>query len=133
MAIKWDEKYSVNVKEIDDQHKNFIEIMNKLYAAVNEMRTKEDLKNILNELTEYADKHFTTEEKYFDEFHYELADEHKQKHKELKEKIIEFQKKFGEKNEISLELSDFLENWLVDHLDNQDKKYTECFNKNGLY
>lgn len=134
MPIKWDISHSVNVKKIDGQHQQFIQILNKLYESVSRGTEQKDLKVILDELVAYTDLHFQTEEKYFDKFNYENSTEHKAEHKKLREQVADFYKKFEEgKVEISIELLDFLEDWLVDHLDGQDKKYVECFNKNGLY
>ena len=134
MPIKWDISHSVNVKEIDEQHQHFIRILNHLYEAVSHATDQKELKVILDELVTYTDLHFKTEEKYFDKFHYENSAEHKDEHAKLREKVADFYKKYEEgKAEISVELLDFLEDWLVEHLDVQDKKYIDCFNKNGLY
>lgn len=134
MSIKWDISYSVNVKEIDEQHQQFIQILNKLYESVSHGTEQKELKVILDELVKYTDLHFKTEEKYFDKFNYENSSEHKIEHAKLRKQVADFYKKFAEgKAEISVELLDFLEDWLVEHLDIQDKKYVECFNKNGLF
>ena len=34
--------------------------------------------------------------------------------------------------EISFELIDFLEDWWIYHLQNQDQKYVKCFKEHGL-
>lgn len=134
MSIKWDISYSVNVKEIDEQHQQFIQILNKLYESVSHGTEQKELKVILDELVKYTDLHFKTEEKYFDKFNYENSSEHKIEHAKLRKQVADFYKKFAEgKAEISVGLLDFLEDWLVEHLDIQDKKYVECFNKNGLF
>lgn len=133
MALKWNEKYSVGVKEIDDQHKRFVEIMNSLYAAVYAGENREKMAEILLDLVNYKDNHFETEEKYFDLFQYENADEHKAEHQKLREKVTAFYQQFQEgKADVTAELMDFLEDWLVDHLEKQDQKYVECFKKNDL-
>ncbi len=133
MSINWDETYTIGVKEIDEQHHHFVSILNKLYEYINLGKKKEEMSAILGELIMHTELHFATEEKYFDEFNYELKDEHKALHKDLKEKVLEFHKQFlsGEKD-ITLELLDFLENWLLDHMANQDKKYIKCFHDHGL-
>lgn len=136
MPIPWDKEYSVNVVEIDDQHKYFIGLMNELYDVMLTKNSNKKIQEVFEKLVLYANVHFATEEKYFDQFNYELADEHKREHKKLTIKIEEFKNLYQEKPqdtfEITKDLIDFLENWLVDHLANQDKKYVECFNKNGL-
>jgi len=136
MSILWSDEYSVRVAEIDDQHKYFVGLMNELYTAMLSKKSNEKIKEVFEKLVWYAGVHFSTEEKYFDQFHYELADEHKAEHKKLSGRIAEFAMLYKENPEKTFEttgeLIDFLENWLVDHLANQDKKYMDCFNKNGL-
>jgi hemerythrin-like metal-binding protein len=133
-TITWNDDMSVNVKEIDDQHKEFIKIISDLFLALNKLEIDTELENIVDRLVSYASLHFETEEKYFDKFNYELKDEHKKKHGELKNKAIDLQKRFKTENiGILTEFTEFLIDWLVDHLENDDKKYTKCFNDNGLF
>lgn len=134
--IKWEPKLSVKVKEIDEQHQNFISIMNHLGEMVNARDLLERMDLVLQELTEYAERHFATEEGYFDKFNYEGAEEHKEKHRELKLKIAGFIEKRSDPAkdvyETYLELLDFLADWLVDHLEEMDMKYVDCFREHGL-
>jgi len=133
MALEWDEKYSVGVKEIDDQHKRFIEIMNSLYSVAYAGESKNGLEEIFLNIMNYRDNHFATEEKYFDLYQYENAVEHKSEHQKLRDEVEKFYKQYKEDGvDVAADLMDFLENWLVDHLENQDQKYVECFKKNGL-
>lgn len=134
MPIKWDKSHSVNVKIIDNQHRHFIGMLNTLYDYIYEGKSREELGIYLNNLIKYADLHFATEEKYFDKFKYENSDTHKNEHAKLRSQIMEFKNKFAAGAEdITVALVDFLENWLVDHLEVQDKKYTKCFNDHGLF
>lgn len=131
--IEWKDDYSVNVKEIDNQHKHFVGIINQLYEAVQNQAT-DKLDNILADLASYAEEHFSTEEKYFDQFNYENSAEHKEEHRKLKQKVSEFvNDKSDDKLGVCFNLLDFLEDWLVDHLAEQDQKYSKCFNDHGLF
>lgn len=133
-TIVWNEDLSVNVKEIDDQHKHFVGLMDELYGAITGNKADEMLGGIIDNVAKYAGFHFSTEEKYFDLFHYEHADEHKIAHAAL---VAEVEKFVADKSEnrtaLAMKLLDFLENWLVEHLEIHDKKYTKCFNEHGLY
>lgn len=134
MPIQWNNSYSVNVKELDDQHKYFLSLLNRLYRYIYANKSRDELKSILTDLVSYKSNHFATEEKYFDLYDYENSVEHKKEHQKLEQQISDFQNEFLEgKKDITVELVDFLENWLIDHLDTQDKKYTKCFNEHGLY
>ena len=133
MHFIWKPEYKFDIKEIDDQHQYFVGIMDKLYDAIINNLPREELGQLLKELINYAVDHFNTEEKYFTEFNYEGTEDHKAKHQELKDKVLDFQKKFEDNSsDISVDLIDFLEDWLVDHLLNLDQKYVDCFHQHGL-
>ncbi len=132
--IEWSEELSVNVKEIDDQHKLFVGLMDKLYGAITSNQATVLLDGIIDELVQYTIFHFSTEEKYFNQFNYEHADEHKIAHSALLAGVENFKKeKNDNKNELAMKILDFMENWLVEHLEIHDKQYTKCFNEHGLY
>lgn len=134
MSLEWKEEYSVQVKEIDDQHKQLLKVISELNDAISSMQTGEKMESILDRLIEYADIHFRTEEKYFDKFHYEGAEEHKKEHRKFTEKMKKIRKNLKD-NEMkySFELIDFLEDWLLQHLMNEDSKYVKCFKSHGLH
>ena len=133
--FEWIPDYSVNVKLIDDQHKYFISLLNEAYGFVAEKRSSEDILNILGKIHDYAVLHFKTEEEYFDKFDFAGTAEHKAAHKGL---LSQLDKLIAKKDSTDVytfgaELLDFLEDWLVHHLDYMDKKYVKCFNDHGLY
>ncbi len=140
MLIKWEDEYSVNVKELDNQHKKFVDMVNQLYFIINKGGDiKEEFTKIVKQLMEFKDTHFSTEEKYFKKFNYKNTEEHINEHNKLKKQTVEFFNKLSnqdsEKNyqETCFLLLDFLEDWFLSHLVNDDKKYIETFNKNGLF
>jgi len=131
--ITWSDEYNLGIKIIDDQHREFVEIIDELYTSLQNVSSKPDLEKILEKLVNYKNIHFSTEEKYFKEFNYEGAVEHETQHRMFNEKITEFQKKSQEGTyNIGFDLIDYLEDWLVDHLANMDKKYVACFHEHGL-
>lgn len=133
MAITWLPEYSVGVKEINDQHKKLIAMIARLHEAISVNHTKKILKEVISGLIDYSKYHFTTEEKYFDQFKYEKTEEHKIEHQAFIERINEIQSNLNT-NEITLsfELIDYLEDWLIEHIMGSDQMYSELFMENGL-
>ena len=133
MDIKWKDEYSVGVKEIDDQHKYFIKLLNDLFCAVSGNKSQPELKDLFERLAEYAEKHFATEEKYFDEFGFEGAAEHKLKHQEMRDEIARI-KNQSAKSGIHFygSIVYFLQEWLDEHLVKMDQEYKKCFASHGL-
>ncbi len=131
--LEWDERYSVGIQVIDNQHKTMFLTINKLIDVVGNDPDKEELKEIIQSLLEYKKLHFTTEERYFEKAHYAGAPEHIEAHKKFGERLAEIQEKCGEDViMLTFELVDFLEDWLIDHLMNMDQKYKEPLRVAGL-
>ncbi len=131
--LDWEDKYSVGVEEIDNQHKRMFEVINELLDAINTNSTEESLGHIIESLIQYKKFHFATEEKYFKEFNYDETIEHINKHKEFNDKLNTLKEKYLNYTvEFAFELVDFLEDWLLNHLMVVDQKYIKCFHEHGL-
>lgn len=132
--IFWIKEYSVGVELLDEQHRYFLHLLDELFDAIVSLETEKRIGDIIVRLAEHTKTHFLTEEKYFDAFGYEYADEHKQRHKDLLAKITTFQASYNEgKMDIASEMVEFLEGWMIDHIMKVDKKYVRCFNEHGLH
>lgn len=131
--INWESSFSVNVTEIDNQHQKLVSLINALNDAMKEGKGKEVLSTILNELINYTATHFKYEEDYFDKFNYPDKEVHKASHKKLVADVLKFRDDFQSgKLGLTVEILTFLVNWLKSHIIGEDKKYTACFNSNGL-
>ena len=133
MKIEWKDEYSVGVEEIDDQHKYFISLLNDLNNAIVAGKSRGELKELFRLVPDYAERHFATEEKYFDDFNYEDAAEHKRKHREMRDEIKRIERTEGGKDiDFYGNIVYFLKDWLEDHLARMDQKYEKCFAEHGL-
>ena len=131
--LNWEDKYSVGVEEIDNQHKHMFSVINELLDAISNNNPEEHLGHIIESLVKYKIFHFETEEKYFDQFNFDGAEEHRIKHQEFNKKLGELKEEFPEYNiEFAFKLIDFLEDWLINHLMVVDQKYVKCFHDHGL-
>jgi len=131
--ITWKEEYSVGVAEFDNQHKKLIDLMNQLHDAMKSGMSKQALAPILSELIDYTKTHFGNEERMFSLHKYSDLNTHKREHEKLTQQVVEFQKDFQEgKTSISIDVMNFLRNWLVGHIAGVDKKYTQFFNSKGI-
>jgi hemerythrin len=129
----WEEKYSVGVKAIDEQHKKLIDLINTLYEAMRSGKGKEVLTKTIDSLIDYTKYHFDAEEKLMNSHGYPDVLPHKQEHKKLTDQVIQIQEKYRQGNAaVSVELSSFLKDWLSSHILGTDKKYTKFFNDKGI-
>jgi hemerythrin len=131
--LTWDESFSVKVAEIDAQHQRLFEMINQLYDAMKAGKGKEVISEVLDGLVEYTQVHFATEEKYFDEFHYEHTLAHKLAHKKFVDKVSLFKAQYEAGNQsLSIEIMKFLKEWLTNHIKGTDQQYAGCFQEHGL-
>ncbi len=134
LLFPWSEVYSVGIGVIDMQHKNLVKIINDLHQAMIAGRGKAELGKIISSLVSYTKAHFKTEETFMESHLYPEYAGHKTQHEQLTKTVIEFQGRF-EKNEVGLtvEVMDFLKNWLSKHILGTDKKYVPFLNSKGVH
>jgi len=132
--IEWsDAKFSVNVAEIDAQHKKLIAMINDIHETMkNKSAHGENLKKILHGLEDYINRHFTTEENYFTVFKYPDAAAHIREHQAFSKKVAEFKGSLNYDLLFAPDIYYFLKDWLIHHICVTDRAYGPWFNQNGL-
>ncbi|MCK5521231.1 MAG: hemerythrin family protein [Candidatus Marinimicrobia bacterium] len=132
-VIKWEKSYNLGIKEIDLQHQGLVVLLNNLHDAMLENKAQDVLVSIIGELVKYTVVHFGTEEKYFTKFSYSEREEHIQEHKDFVMKVKDFAMDY-EKGRVmlSIDIINFLREWLIDHILGTDSKYAEFFKSKGL-
>lgn len=132
--LDWKDEFSVGIAEIDRQHKVLIDLINKLHSAMRAGVGKRALSDILSELVEYTNTHFEHEEKMFLQYDYPERSTHHKEHEILTRQVLEFQNEYQEgRTSISIDVMDFLKDWLINHIAGSDKKYTQFFNAKGIH
>lgn len=131
--IEWSDKYSVNVSIIDKEHKDFIGIVNKVTVAKQHNYSQKEVEDLLGVLVKFAKEHFETEETYMSTFQYPDYLLHYNEHLNFSLHMIIYKNQvINGEYKILDELHKYLQEWVVYHMQITDKKYTKCFNKNGL-
>jgi hemerythrin len=138
--IAWDDSISLNISEIDNQHKQLVKIINELFDAMKNARGFDVLEDILARLVDYTEYHFSTEEKYFDQLRYIESEPHKEEHRFLIKQVNEFKKAFdegqikrdGSDRVLTVDLWNLLKNWLINHIQISDQKFAPLFKENGV-
>jgi hemerythrin len=131
--ITWSDKYSIQINEIDDQHKVLVGMINDLHDAMKNAKSKEVTLDIINKMAEYTKFHFSTEEKYMKRFGYQDYEEHKMEHEKFVDKVLAFKTDYESgKAGISYDILNFLKDWLVGHIQGTDKKYAALFIEKGI-
>jgi methyl-accepting chemotaxis protein len=131
--MDWNDSLTVNIEEIDNQHKCLIGLINRVYKGMMMDEGKEVLSKALEDLVDYTKTHFGYEERMFKQHGYPDMQSHVAKHEKLVGQVMDFYNKFqsGEV-EVDNELLKFLKNWLVNHIMGTDKEYCSFFSSKGI-
>lgn len=131
--LEWTAKYSVNIKEMDEQHKKLFDMINELHDAMKGGRGKEVLGGIFTGLIQYVGTHFAAEERLMSAHAYAGYIAQKAEHDKLTKKALELQKNFQEDAPVvTMEVMNFLKDWLQTHILGSDKKYGPFLNSKGI-
>lgn len=125
--IEWDDAYRIGVAELDEHHMHLIELLNRAYTACMLNNPMEDLRAIIQDLTEYTSYHFSAEEQVMGEHRYAGLPEQKREHESFNGNLADYIHKI-EENEVCssielVELTEFMTNWIKEHILNQDAKF----------
>lgn len=131
--IQWSESLSVRFEEIDQQHKKLIYMINDLNDAMGQGKGKDVVGPLLSKLTSYTVDHFAFEEKQFAKYGYPDAFAHKREHRAFIDRVSAFKKDFDSGSlGLSLQIINFLSDWLKTHIQGTDKKYVPFFQGKGV-
>ena len=120
----WKRSYEIGINEIDMQHRQLVGIVNELFDAMKEGKGAAIVDEILDKLIDYVQLHFSTEEHYMQTHYYPGLEEHERQHLDMTKHVVELitMKRTG-KGVNAPDLMNFLQEWLVDHISVEDKKF----------
>ena len=124
--IKWRDSYSVGVEQFDNEHHKLVELINRMFII---LRDKEDIMAVSDavaRLIDYTEFHFASEESALEQTDFPNLAAHKQLHAVLVRDITDFQQKIlAEESDVGPEFYRFLRDWLLGHILEEDKQYTQ--------
>jgi len=124
----WQHEYCTQNQQIDQEHQELFILVDHLHQAMLQRETQSVLKGMLENLAIHTIDHFQTEENLMQINHYPGYERHKQAHDGLKTKVTHLLKKFDQSEAfISVDLTEFLTEWLVHHIKGEDQKMIRFF------
>lgn len=124
------QEYFTGIDFIDEEHAKLFAITNEIYELLTNkfIPDKYDhIMKVINELKDYTKYHFNHEEEYMNSIGYRRILSQKVDHADFIEKINGFNSDSIDENqkETLLELVDFLNTWLIEHIVKRDKMIAE--------
>lgn len=128
MTLMLVEELLTGVKDIDEQHKELFNRVNNLYQACLEQKGKVEIIRMMTYLEDYVVTHFSSEESIMIDTGYADYSTHRADHITFMDTYNQLSKKYKEDGPTSpfvLEINRFLKNWLLRHINNDDKKLAQ--------
>ncbi|MDR0582746.1 MAG: bacteriohemerythrin [Treponema sp.] len=138
ILVEWDDRYSVGIQLIDDQHKKLIDLTNTLYKGCLEgdQTAGSNFMEAIHGTVAYVKYHFSAEEKMLENIKYPGIMEHKREHESFVKKILEEVESFQNgKKFVPNVFVRFLKDWILTHIAVEDKQYAKYIHdlkKQGL-
>ena len=132
---RWTDDLSVGVALIDDQHRMMIDRLNELRRAVETHEGPNKIANTLTFLIEYADLHFSTEEKHMGETGYPGLQDQVSQHGEFKKTLADLEQDYREEgptHELAQSIDTLLLNWLIKHIRGTDQRFGDFLRENNI-
>ena len=120
----WSDHFCTGIDLIDDQHQCLVDYLNQLAAFFVEGGDANELEGLFQGLVDYADYHFETEEKIWDEhFKQDTAYlNHCAIHQQFREKILEYSQQNPNESGVLEGLFGYLVHWLAFHILDSDRR-----------
>ena len=132
--VRWSDAFKVGVKQIDEQHRGLFAGMNQLYQAIHDESPLHLLEQRLESVLKLAAKHLSDEEVLMERAGYQDLVAHKQVHTKLLSDLDKYVQRFrAREQDIEMEIAFFLKNWLIEHIFNVDKRYSQELNAAGIH
>lgn len=122
----WNKNFEVGIELIDLQHKELVKILNKLASHLANLSTPLVLNEIFDELANYADYHFNSEEKIWKEYFKNdvWLSNHEKTHSSFISEVIKIKENKDNKSldDVIHDIVSFLSKWLAYHILDNDKR-----------
>jgi hemerythrin len=133
-TFAWSDSYSVHVDQFDAQHRKLFEIINSLAEAMRIGKGEDVIREVVGQLAVYTRTHFLQEEVAMRQTGYPDFASHQAQHSKLMADVEKHKKDLDEGRKPNLvAVLNFVQEWLVQHIQKSDKKYSDHLNAHGLH
>lgn len=129
---EWSRQLLFDIPSIDKQHSGFFSLINKMMKKnkTKPILSREDTSEILDQLEDYLNFHFSHEENLMHQAGYKKMEEHVREHKYFIHKIDEYKQEQSFNSPLLFDkLLEFMKKWFLSHIIKSDYLYKEDIKK----
>jgi|SRR5690349_5724868 hemerythrin len=121
--LHWENRYSVGITAIDNEHREMIELINRLYAEATVQGSKDAIANFFGDLFKAISSHFALEEHLMRERGYDQLTQHKSDHERLLDELRDIMEDFEASERMDEKLlAHRLDAWFSRHFESHDAR-----------
>ncbi len=122
--LQWRSEFETGVTEVDHEHRELVELINRLHDELGGKAPKETVSDFLGEVFARISAHFALEESIMRKHGYDEYAEHKNDHEKLLDDIRDIMDDFDADTGDAYEeaLSNAVQHWFVDHFKTKDAR-----------
>jgi hemerythrin len=123
--VEWHNSYSIGIHLVDEQHRELINICNRLHEAsvLGWEKSKVAFMSAIRAAVDYVGYHFSTEEKIMERVNYPDYKAHKKEHTDFVKEVLRQVQDFQADQKVSAnDFVMFLKDWVLAHIAVCDKK-----------
>lgn len=130
----WNDRLMTGIAAIDGDHRKLVDMVNELYEAIREGKGHDAVHRVLDRLVEYTRFHFGREEALFARTGYPGQQQHKAEHDGMVAWVAGVQAHCADGTAAgpSLEVMNYLKDWLFDHILGSDQQYVAHLRATGV-
>ncbi len=121
--LHWEARYSVGVAAVDHEHKELIELINRLYREATAQGAKDAVVGFFGDLFKAISSHFALEERLMRERGYDQLIQHKNDHERLLDELRDIMEDFEASDRFDEKaLAQSLDAWFSRHFEKHDAR-----------
>ncbi len=128
--LDWNPSLDTGIDIIDSQHRRIVDYINQLHDA-QQNGDRDQVGDVIEELVDYTISHFAFEESLMENAGYPFLAPHKKVHALFVRKVEKFVERFAAGEDVTAELLQMLQKWLLNHIKNEDGDYVEIVRDNS--
>jgi hemerythrin len=121
--LQWKDQYSVGIEAVDHEHRELIDLINRLHEELAVKATTAAVDAFLGDVYKAISAHFALEERFMREHGYDQLSQHKGDHERLLDEIRVIMDDFLDREDLAREeLSARLDAWFSRHFETHDAR-----------
>lgn len=127
--IKWSEDLLLGIPSIDAEHRVLVRYAEDFQTALRDGQDHDAIARLFDRLLEYTSSHFAREEAFMQKRGFPEIEKHMEEHRRITREVMDLNR--DKKYIFPDSIDSFLQDWIINHINNTDRKYVKYFKDQG--